>query len=589
MNFLNKEGLSTLWANIIAKLDNKVDKLTGKGLSTNDFTNEYKNKLDSLTPGGGGSYVEPMFELIGSWRWEDIDMRLDPSYSSAVGNSGTIGKYLEVPLNDEWTIINPYRTADGVGAITRIARYNFPDGKAYKKVIAMMSFDPNYIPEGYISPLEQSRGFKTGVNYGQKFEGNPAYSTVRFIGDMGGISTLGYIESHNKASQGFVKVANTKEGGLWTLTRTERTDNPGNRSDLRHYQGGFYGSYDSIQPIFHEEPYDASILGSYERVTGFEFETVLPWYDTDGNGSGDNLNNLRGMLSLYGIPEDDPETVYGLKFHDITLVNNTGKFVACRTKQYEGGVVCTTVYNIGLNSLDVTVKTASGKTIEGENLKIKYHTNASHHNETRGYITFDMPNEDVTITINGEGDEPSTGERYHYGVGNWPYSLESVEIYPIDGIVDGVSEGWATAGSEVEVYIIGNAPDGYWYEVADPTGKESPIEVHDSLSFIMPNYDVVINIYERGEQDLYVTLQDNCSYTNFIIEGHNEAMSWTGRHDISGYAPGSRVVVSVNNDGVDPQWTVETGRGLPIEYWQEESPYEIVFTMPDESVCVTIQ
>ena len=32
------------------ELNNKVDKITGKGLSTNDFTNEYKTKLDSLEP-----------------------------------------------------------------------------------------------------------------------------------------------------------------------------------------------------------------------------------------------------------------------------------------------------------------------------------------------------------------------------------------------------------------------------------------------------------------------------------------------------------------------------------------------------------
>ena len=32
--------------------DSKVNKETGKGLSTNDFTNEYKNKLDYLYPVG---------------------------------------------------------------------------------------------------------------------------------------------------------------------------------------------------------------------------------------------------------------------------------------------------------------------------------------------------------------------------------------------------------------------------------------------------------------------------------------------------------------------------------------------------------
>lgn len=34
---------------VFAALSNKVDKVTGKGLSTNDFTTEYKNKLDDIT------------------------------------------------------------------------------------------------------------------------------------------------------------------------------------------------------------------------------------------------------------------------------------------------------------------------------------------------------------------------------------------------------------------------------------------------------------------------------------------------------------------------------------------------------------
>lgn len=36
----------------------KVDKVEGKGLSTNDFTNYYKAKLDTLTEGGNGAFVE---------------------------------------------------------------------------------------------------------------------------------------------------------------------------------------------------------------------------------------------------------------------------------------------------------------------------------------------------------------------------------------------------------------------------------------------------------------------------------------------------------------------------------------------------
>lgn len=39
-------------------IDDKVNKVDGKGLSTNDFTNEYKTKLDNINEGGGGIVAE---------------------------------------------------------------------------------------------------------------------------------------------------------------------------------------------------------------------------------------------------------------------------------------------------------------------------------------------------------------------------------------------------------------------------------------------------------------------------------------------------------------------------------------------------
>lgn len=46
--FLSQEGLLYFWSQLKSLLANKVDKETGKGLSTNDFTNAYMNKLDGI-------------------------------------------------------------------------------------------------------------------------------------------------------------------------------------------------------------------------------------------------------------------------------------------------------------------------------------------------------------------------------------------------------------------------------------------------------------------------------------------------------------------------------------------------------------
>ena len=64
MTFLNKAGLERLWAHILLKLNRKVDKIDGKSLSTNDFTNEDKEKLNSITQSDWAQTDETQLDFI---------------------------------------------------------------------------------------------------------------------------------------------------------------------------------------------------------------------------------------------------------------------------------------------------------------------------------------------------------------------------------------------------------------------------------------------------------------------------------------------------------------------------------------------
>lgn len=55
---LDKTGLTRLWQHIVARLGTKVDKVEGKGLSTNDFTTEEKNKLAAIESGATKTIVD---------------------------------------------------------------------------------------------------------------------------------------------------------------------------------------------------------------------------------------------------------------------------------------------------------------------------------------------------------------------------------------------------------------------------------------------------------------------------------------------------------------------------------------------------
>ena len=58
MSYLDKGGLQHLYGKLLARLNDKVDKVTGKGLSTNDYTTTEKNKLAGIEA-GANKYTHP--------------------------------------------------------------------------------------------------------------------------------------------------------------------------------------------------------------------------------------------------------------------------------------------------------------------------------------------------------------------------------------------------------------------------------------------------------------------------------------------------------------------------------------------------
>lgn len=58
IKFLDYDGLVYYHSKVKTALGNKVDKVSGKGLSTNDFTNTLKNKLDGIAAGAQVNVIE---------------------------------------------------------------------------------------------------------------------------------------------------------------------------------------------------------------------------------------------------------------------------------------------------------------------------------------------------------------------------------------------------------------------------------------------------------------------------------------------------------------------------------------------------
>lgn len=58
INYLDKTGLALVWAKIQNALTGKVDKIDGKGLSTNDYTSDEKTKLANVAAGAQVNILE---------------------------------------------------------------------------------------------------------------------------------------------------------------------------------------------------------------------------------------------------------------------------------------------------------------------------------------------------------------------------------------------------------------------------------------------------------------------------------------------------------------------------------------------------
>lgn len=126
--YLDSNGLLYLWGKIKALAGGKVDKVEGKGLSTNDFTTEDKNKLTGLEnytlPAAtaetlGGVKVGSGLSIIGgvlaatgggtadSVDWSNIqnkpDVALKSDLTSVYRYKGSVENFASLPAQDNVT------------------------------------------------------------------------------------------------------------------------------------------------------------------------------------------------------------------------------------------------------------------------------------------------------------------------------------------------------------------------------------------------------------------------------------------------------------------------------------------------------
>jgi hypothetical protein len=83
-----KAAFQRLWEHTINKIEERVEKEEGKGLSTNDFTDEYKNKVDYTVEKLANTEDEDAMELLAEM--EVITPTTDSDGSVLIDENGNI-------------------------------------------------------------------------------------------------------------------------------------------------------------------------------------------------------------------------------------------------------------------------------------------------------------------------------------------------------------------------------------------------------------------------------------------------------------------------------------------------------------------
>lgn len=93
INFVTKDNLLYVWQKVKLLLSNKVDKIEGKGLSTNDLTDELKQKILNA---GDSSFSGNYNDLINK---PDLTIYAEKTQVSTEINSAVADKVTETQMN----------------------------------------------------------------------------------------------------------------------------------------------------------------------------------------------------------------------------------------------------------------------------------------------------------------------------------------------------------------------------------------------------------------------------------------------------------------------------------------------------------
>lgn len=195
--FLDNSGLAYFWEKVQTLLDNKVDKVSGKGLSTNDFTDSNKTALGKAVPRDGEVNLTGTFEPktnyganLGSANYRFNHLYTRYINGSALGNAAYIGTPISIANGGTGsTSAEDARLALGFKVVNKTINLK-------NKVFNKSSAGSYYLPEASATTVSELTTICSIVIYGTAYLRNEYVLIPRTIGSANKVGfMMSYITS----------------------------------------------------------------------------------------------------------------------------------------------------------------------------------------------------------------------------------------------------------------------------------------------------------------------------------------------------------------------------------------------------------
>lgn len=404
MAFLDDIGLGQLWGKITSRLNNKVDKVSGKGLSTNDYTNDDKAKLDGIevfqgasggSNGTEGLVPQPMASkgdtgkfLKGDGTWADPEKYTHPSGSGYkhVPSGGKNDQYLGWGADGTaiWKSFQSDVGSGGNNAPTAAAVMAYGDTvKAYCTSAANQNLDT------YKGQVEATYAKKSDLSTVYKYKGS-----VNSASDLPGASAVevGWvynIESDSDYGPAGMNVGWTGEkwdplGSTISVTAltTEEINEICVQGDVNMGAGSLWSRIKSMSSRSTASMESANAANRRGLLDGYGLETVwnkMKEYvaehvtvPSDITGNAATATKLKTARTIGGISFDGSKNIYhyGTCYTSATLKSKTSSITGL-VLSTGAKVAIRFVNGISVNDATLNVTGTGAKQIKykGKNLK----------------------------------------------------------------------------------------------------------------------------------------------------------------------------------------------------------------------------